>query len=391
MIIGVDASNIRSGGGLTHLSKLLNAFTPNTLPAKRIIVWGNRHTNSYIKNSEIVDTRSLAILDQSLFKRLLWRQKELPWLLKVNNCDVLFSPGGIIPFRNDMVPTIVTMSRNLLPFDNAAIAGYPLSQFHKKINLLVLRCLQTASFRRASGTLFLTEFAKDIVFKRTGQLPGLWKVVPHGLEDSFYSSPHKTGPVEYYCSNNPFRFLYVSTINYYKHQWNVAEAVGRLRHNGYPVSIDFVGPIYGGFDKLLNTMNKWDPHSSYMKYIGSLRHSQLPHVYKEADAFVFASSSETFGQVLLEAMASGLPIASSDIGAAREILGDNAVYFDQKDPKAIFSALMILLNNHNIRNSLAVANFEKARQYSWAKCADATFMFIHQVHTGNSSWCLSAT
>lgn len=383
MIIGIDASNIRSGGGLTHLSKLLNAFNPNTLPVKRIIVWANKHTNKYIRNSEIVQTYSLAILEQSLPKRLFWRQKELPRLLKANSCNVLFSPGGIIPFGNDIAPTTVSMSRNLLPFDNAAILAYPVTDFHKQINLIALRRLQTATFRRASGIIFLTEFARDIVLQSIGRLPGLLKVVPHGIEDSFYSSPQKTAPIQHYSLQNPFRFLYASTVNFYKHQWHVAEAVGRLRHNGYPVSIDFVGPIYGGFDRLIKTIATWDPDFSYMKYIGAVEHSQMPHVYREADALVFASSCETFGQILLEAMASGLPVASSDIGAAREILGDSAVYFDPKNPLAIASALKTLLDNHDLRNSLAAASFERARQYSWAKCADATFGFIYQVYREN--------
>ena len=384
MIIGIDASNIRSGGGLTHLGKLLNSFTQNTLPIKHIFIWANKHTSSHIKNSEIVKTHSLAILDQSLPKRLLWRQNELPGLFTANNCSVLFSPGGIIPFRKDNAIPTVTMSQNLLPFDGLAIATYPLSQFYKKLNLIVIRYLQRASFRRASGIIFLTEFARDTVLQRIGPLSGLMKVVPHGLEDSFYSSPHKTHPVYYYSLQNPFRFLYVSTINFYKHQWNVADAVGKLRRSGYPVSISFVGPIYGGFDKLSKMITKWDPDFSYMEYIGSVEHSQMPRVYQKADAFVFASSCEAFPQILIEAMSAGLPIACSNIGAAREILGDGAIYFDPKDPMAIFSALKTLLDNHELRNALAVANFEKARQYSWRKCADATFEFIYQVYTRNA-------
>ena len=384
MIIGIDASNIKSGGGLTHLGKLLNSFTPKALPVERIIIWTNKHTSLYINDTEILEAHHLPILDQHLFKCLLWRQNELPTLLKANNCSVLFSPGGIIPFRNDTAIPTVTMSQNLLPFDDLAIATYPLSQLHKKLNLTVIRCLQTASFRRASGILFLAEFARDTVLQRIGPLSGLMKVVPHGLEDSFYSSPDKTHPIYYYSLQNPFRFLYVSTINFYKHQWNVADAVGKLRRSGYPVSISFVGPIYGGFDKLSKMITKWDPDFSYMEYIGSVEHSQMPRVYQKADAFVFASSCEAFPQILIEAMSAGLPIACSNIGAAREILGDNAIYFDPKNPMAIFSALKILLDNHELRNSLAVANFEKARQYSWRKCADATFEFIHQVYTRNA-------
>ena len=384
MIIGIDASNIRSGGGLTHLSKLLNAFTPSTLPIDRIIVWANKHTSSSIKNTNIIHTHFLPILDQNIFKRLYWRQTELPRLIKFNKCDVLFSPGGIIPFKKNNQVTVITMSQNLVPFDRHAISLYPISHFHKILGLNLLRCLQTASFRRASGILFLTEFARDIVIQRIGQLNGSLKIVSHGLEDSFYSSPHKTHPIQNYSLLNPFHLLYVSTINFYKHQWNVAEAVGRLRQSGYPVSLDFVGPIYGGFDKLQKILNKWDPDASYMKYIGSMEHSHMPHVYQKGDAFVFASSCETFGIILLEAMASGLPIAASDIGAAREILGDTAIYFDPNEPILIFSALKRLLDDHELRNSFATVNFDKAKQYSWRKCADSTFSFICQVYSENS-------
>jgi len=103
-----------------------------------------------------------------------------------------------------------------------------------------------------------------------------------------------------------------------------------------------------------------------------------------ADAFVFASSCETFGQILIEAMASGLPIASSDIGAAREILGDSALYFDPKNPASIFSALEKLLQDPELRASMSQNNFEKAKQYSWVSCADATFQFICQVYSNRN-------
>jgi glycosyltransferase involved in cell wall biosynthesis len=381
MRIGIDASNIRAGGGLTHLTEVLFNLFPAKFGIDKVIIWASKSTRSKIEKRDWLHIYYLPVLDGSLPRRIWWQQITLPELLRAEHCNVLFSPGGIVPLMTRDRITTITISQNLLPFDDKAIAEYPLSQPRLKLHLAILKFFQTLSFRRADGVIFLTKFAKNSVLEKTGSFLGRTQVIPHGLNPAFCSSPRIAKDIRTLSESQSFRFLYVSPVNYYKHQWDVAEAVGRLRRNGYPVSIDFVGPPSRAYRRLEKTIRKWDPDSSYIRYVGAVEHAKMPEVYRMADAFVFASSCEAFGQILIEAMASGLPIASSDIGAGREILGDSAIYFDARDPASISSELEKLLQDPELRASMSQNNFEKAKQYSWISCADATFQFICQVYS----------
>jgi len=122
MLVGIDASNIRAGGGVTHLAMLLAEAEPERAGIRRIILWATDQTLSRISERPWLEKRSLGWFGSNLIGRLLWQQGVLPGLLRRSGCRVLFSPGGTLPARRP-VPA-VTMSQNLLPFEPAEAGRY---------------------------------------------------------------------------------------------------------------------------------------------------------------------------------------------------------------------------------------------------------------------------
>ncbi len=170
---------------------------------------------------------------------------------------------------------------------------------------------------------------------------------------------------------------YVSIVEVYKHQWHVAESVSRLRAEGLPVALDLVGPSTpSALTRLKKTMSRVDPAGAVVRYLGSVPHAKLGERYAEADLFLFASSCEAFGQILIEAMSAGLPIACSRQSAMTELLGEAGVYFEPEDPQDIARALLELIESAPLRARLATAAFERAKSYSWDRCARETFAFL---------------
>jgi glycosyltransferase involved in cell wall biosynthesis len=162
----------------------------------------------------------------------------------------------------------------------------------------------------------------------------------------------------------------------------VVEAVARLRKEGYPVALNLVGPSYLPAKKrLMESINKFDVNDEWVKYHGPVPYLDLHHIYKEAHLGVFASSCENLPIILLETMASGLPIACSNRGPMPEVLGDAGVYFDPEQPIEIYRAIKNLINNPQLRLEKSQASFHKAQQYSWDVCALETFSFLEQVVT----------
>ena len=376
--IGVDASNIRAGGGLTHLSCLLKEFKRGEAAINRGVVWGGKRTLKLLQNcGEGIELINVPALDRLPPTGIAWQRWDLPLRLRERGCDILFSPGGILPTRVS-VPTVV-MSQNLLPFELQEAGRFPLLSF-MRLKMRLVGVQQRRSMEQANGLIFLTCYARDTVIATLKHLPERIIVIPHGVDRCFFAQPRPTMPATVFTKEQPFRLLYVSIVDVYKHQWQVAEAVAILHNKGVPVEIDFIGPAYGpALDRLNTTIQRLDPTGNFLHYHGALPYHKLHVAYQRADTFVFASSCENLPNIVLEAMASGLPIACSKKGPMPEILGDAGEYFDPEKPEEITETLQKLIDNKVLRERCAWRAYTKAQDYSWEKCAQQTFAFIAEV------------
>ncbi|MBW2663067.1 MAG: glycosyltransferase family 4 protein [Deltaproteobacteria bacterium] len=389
MILGIDLSNIRAGGGVTHISEVLRYGRPVDFGFKQVVAWGSTNTLSSLCDQLWLGKAHAPILNRSLPWRIYWQQIILPKLLKQNQCNLIFSPGGTLP-QHISVPT-VTMSQNMLPFEPKEAARYKAVSMRARFKLLNI--VQGMSFQRADGVVFLTEYAKKTVYAQLKKKPLQTAIVPHGISKDFFSPPRAQKPLDSYSLANPFRLLYVSIVDVYKHQWHVAEAVAVLRNKGFPVVIDFVGSSYPqAIRRFKNTVYELDTNGSFITYKDFIPYNELPKVYHQADAFAFASSCENMPNILLEAMAAGLPIACSNRGPMPEVLGNAGVYFDPEYPDQIVDALAMLLKDHGLRARLAQEAYNRAQEYSWERCADETFSFLAEVIKVNkeTTKCLKA-
>lgn len=375
MIIGIDASNILSGGGVTHLVELLNASNLHEFEISKIVVWGGKKTLAKISDNNYIEKVNLPMLNKSLPFRIFWQIFLLTKVARKKGCNIIFVPGG--SFTTSFRP-VVTMSQNLLPFESKELFRFGLS--FKAIKLLLLRCIQSNSFKKATGIIFLTTYAKKAVCTITGKLSGQTSIIPHGIDERFFLTPKPQKPIEQYSEKNPFRLLYVSIVDMYKHQWHVVEAVEQLRRQGFPVCLDLIGPAYPpALNRLKKVLNKYDAESSYLNYIGPVSYKELYKYYAAADIFIFASSCENMPNILLEAMASGLPIACSKLGPMPEILGDAGVYFDPESAESMASSLIKLIESPQLRYENSNQSFTKAKHYSWLQCADETYSFLSKI------------
>jgi glycosyltransferase involved in cell wall biosynthesis len=374
MILGIDASSIRAGGGVTHLVELLRAARPQAHGFERVIVWSGASTLARLDDQDWLRKVHDPMLDRGLPYRIFWQRFRLKALARQAGCDVLFVPGG--SDASGFKP-MVTMNQNLLPFEWREMRRYRGSLMLAK--LLLLRVTQCRTFRVADGVIYLTKYAQDAVLKVVGHKSGQALIVPHGVNPRFLHPPRPPRAEVELSAARPFRVLYVSVVDVYKHQWQVCEAVAKLRSEGVPVVLELVGPSGPALGKLKSVMKRLDPESRTLIYRGVVAYEELHDLYVSADLSVFASSCETFGQILTEAMSAGLPIASSNRSAMPEILGEAAEYFDPEKPEEIAAAIRRLIRSPERRAQIAKDAYRKAQTYSWHRCAQETFGFLAQV------------
>lgn len=373
MRVGIDASNLRQGGGITHLVQLLAAADPPVSRVERVIVWGAPDLLDQLPDRPWLTREAPADLNSGV-GRARWQHGTLAHAA-AGRVDLLFLPGGTYLGR---FRPFVTMFRNMLAFDPAELSRQGSARLRWKMRLL--RVAQSRTFRRADGLIFLNEHARDVIASSVRGIRGRTVVIPHGLDPLFFTTPREQPPLARYSNERPFRWLYVSAIYDYKRPWNVAEAAAQLRAAGLPVVVEFLGPAFRpSMDRLRQTIDRLDPKRTFLTVAPGVPHAQLAPRYAAADAFVFASACENMPNSLLEAMAAGLPIASSDRAPMPAILRDAGVYFDPDCPASIAAALETLMRDPVRRLKLAARAHDLARPYSWTRTARETLDFLASV------------
>lgn len=382
--LAIDASNIRDGGGITHLSRLLEFARPEQHGLAGATVWGRAYSLAQLPDKPWLTKVPVEMLGRSLPVRIFWQQVLFPSILRKSGADILFSPGGTIPAAVRL-PAAALM-QNLLPFDPAAIGTYPaFSPFRTKMALL--RRLQSNSMQKAGGVIFLTEFAKKTLLAFAPGARGRSAVIPHGIEDRFFREPRPQLSAEAFSGEKPFRLLYVSMIDNYKHQVEVAQAAALLRGRGRPVEVTFVGaPRSDAYlAKFLLTTRALDPAGKFLLYRGAVPFGSIHELYPAYDLAVFASSCENLPNILLEAMASGTPVISSNRGPMPEVLGPGGTYFNPEAPAEIADSAAAMMDDKSLRERSAAGAYALARAYSWERCAGDTLAFIRSVFESSRS------
>lgn len=374
-LLGLMPSIYLLGGGLTHLREILTAIQDDDPRIKYIIVWGSKNLLAALDERTFLNKVHISTLDRGLFMRLLWHIFRSKKVAKQAGCHVLYLPGGTD--LSGFTPS-VTMSRNMLPFEALEIARY--RSILKRLKYHLLRVAWKISYRQTDGLIFLTKYAKCVISKASTRLPRNVAVIPHGVDSALFSSDQDRED-EIFSFDRPCKIVYVSIINPYKHHQNVVDAVALLREQGYPVTLDLIGPPGESFNSLITSIQAIDPQNEFISYTGFLDHNSLQSRYKSADIGVFASTCENMPNILLEMMASGLPIASSNFGPMPEVIGDIGEFFNPLDIDDIHDSLEELINNSEKRLMFGSINNQKAAKFTWRKCADDTLDFLLDIQS----------
>lgn len=376
MRIGVDASNVRSGGGLAHLINIISGLSRLDDWVTGVEVWCGADAALYLS---CVESPSVTIhrepeLDGAFWKTMRWRQFELPGLTKRLDVDCLLSPGGLVPLRRT-VPTVV-MSQNALPFEERERKRYGISE-PMRWRLEYLRHTQRRSFNRADAVIALSEYTRGLL-SGSGVHRAI-EVVPHGVEERFFVERERPAT----SAGGPLTVLYVSPVERYKHHAAVVRAASSVA-GSYPLTLRLVGKPadLAAVRDLQTAIRESDPDGTLVEQRGHVTDDELAESYAEADVFVFASTCENFPITLLEAMAAGLPIISSSDGAMPEALGDAGIYFNLEDIGSLEEGLSGLLADETLRRRLGEQARSRARQFAWESTVRRTAEVLSVASSG---------
>jgi glycosyltransferase involved in cell wall biosynthesis len=115
------------------------------------------------------------------------------------------------------------------------------------------------------------------------------------------------------------------------------------------------------------------PRKQDIQVLGYVTDSQLEDLYQRASILAFPSLDEGFGMPVLDAMARGVPVLTSNVSAMPEVAGDAALLVDPTDVQSIADGLCRLATNADLRDTLIRAGIARAKNFTWEKSVEATW------------------
>jgi glycosyltransferase involved in cell wall biosynthesis len=170
-----------------------------------------------------------------------------------------------------------------------------------------------------------------------------------------------------YGLQRPF-ILSVGTIQPRKNYTRLIHAFVWLRQKGYDLDLVIVGGRGWLEDSIYQTVQD-TRMQEYVHFIGYADENDLPPLYSAAECLAFPSLYEGFGLPILEAMACGTPVVTSNVSSLPEVAGDAALIVDPYDTESIAHAIQRLLDDTTLRSHLVQKGYKRAGHFSWDESA----------------------
>ncbi len=368
IIIAIDATSIVNTGGFTHLYNLIENFDLKFHPdIKEIVIYSSKSVLKKLPNHNFITKRSHFFLNRGRLMRFFFQLYILDFSLRKNKVNILLSTAG--DYVGSFKP-YVGISQNMLLYEKSF--WKEISVIKEKVKLLINHKRQRKCFESAAGIIFISNYARNYITNELNinKIPS--KVIHHGIAPYFINQqPNKIN------KEKTLKFIYVSTVHVYKNQWNVIDAVWKLRQDGVKISLTLIGPvIYNPSGKrLFSKIRKRDPKGEFINYIPQVSHDKLPLEFSKHNAVIYASSCENMPNILIESMASGLPIACSDKQPMPEFLKDGGYYFNANSVDSIKKAIINLIEDKDPFKKIK-QNLNYVRNLKWEETSKKTFNFI---------------
>jgi glycosyltransferase involved in cell wall biosynthesis len=177
----------------------------------------------------------------------------------------------------------------------------------------------------------------------------------------------------------PF-ILFVSSLWPYKNAETLIEAFAAFvkRHPEYMLAIAGYAREESYFTKLTDLVRKHGIVESVV-FTGGLPHDIVAKLYQTASVFVYPSFYETFGLTILEAMACGCPVITSNVSAMPEIADDAAIFFDPRRSDGLCDKIEKVVSDKTIHEELVSKGVRRAAEFTWEKTSRCTLDVLESV------------
>ena len=323
--------------------------------------------NEYPNATEIISpVRSFIPLHQKVRSFF-----NIPFLMQKHKIDVVIEPCHFGPFNLPKSTKKITVIHDITP---VLFPEYHISSSHFFHKLLL-----PGITKRADHLIVNSEHTKQDLIQYYPQAKGKTTVVHLGKEDIFKP---KTDPtvLKKYGINKDY-LLFVGTLEPRKNLMVLLQAFEELKKSDAThknLQLVFVGKKGWKIEAFLEAI-ELSPFKNDIVITDYVERKDLPVLYSMSKIFVYPSLYEGFGLPVLEAMACGTAVVSSNASSLPEVGGDAALYFSPTNTNELLVQLQKLLSDDALRQQCKTASLVQAAKFSWEKAGRETVEILRGV------------
>jgi glycosyltransferase involved in cell wall biosynthesis len=328
-------------------------------------------TNEYVIFSKplhapLFDSTRAQIVQTALASPLLriaWEQTALPLLARQHRLDLLHSPHYTMP--------LVKTCRTVVTFHDMTFFLYP--EAHLRYKRLFFRAMIPWSARRADALIAISQSTRADILRILRTPPDQVIAIPYGIAPQFQpipDSPARDALCQKYNLPRPF-ILYVGNLEPRKNLPILVRAFARVARAGLPHALVLAGARGWMAAEIFSTIKELDLVSR-VHFPGYVPQQDLASLYSAASLFVYPSLYEGFGLPVLEALACGVPVITSNVSSMPQVAGDAGILVEPSDVDALADAMKRVLTDQGLRATLVAKGLARARSFSWERTAQAT-------------------
>jgi glycosyltransferase involved in cell wall biosynthesis len=355
----------RSGIG-RYLDRLLTAL-PAVLEADELVVYASRGVSPPVPSLER-SWRRARVPAENPPLRIAWEHAALPIETRWDRLDVFHGTMNVLP-RFLPCPSVVTIH-------DLAFLRWP-----EQVPLRRYRYLSNgvkAATRRAAWIIAVSESTKTDLIELLSIDPARISVTHLGVDARFHppSAEERTRFMMSQGITRPY-VLAVGNLEPRKNLPALLRAFARLDPE-FPHELVLVGAegwLTGEIHGTLDALNL----AGRVRMTGFVDDAALPLWYGCADLFAFPSLYEGFGLPVIEAMASGTPVVTSNVSSLPEVAGDAAMLVDPRDDKSIADGIWEILTDTALAQELRLRGQSRAARFTWQRTAEQTVAVYREV------------
>ncbi len=305
--------------------------------------------------------------------RRVWNKVHINYNKLFNSHDELYH------FFNFIVPPNIT-GKVITTIHDMTYILYP--ETMDKKNLKRITNDIDYSVNRSDKIITVSESSKNDIIKYLNVQPSKIEIVYNGVDyerfNKFYATEEKEEVKKKYSLPEKY-ILYMGTLEPRKNIESIVEGFYILKQK-YRDDIKLVIAGKKGwlFESIFNLVEqlKLTEDIIFTDYVDE---KDKPLIYNMAEIFVFPSLYEGFGIPVLEAMASEVPVITSNVSSLPEVAGDAALLVAPKDKESIAEQMHKILSNENLRKELVHKGKIQCRKFTWQDSADRLYEIYKEV------------